>query len=341
MDVLLRLEPWAAALVFAGLMLIGWWAGSRVRARGAPGSAPGAPSSRIDDASLALFGLLLAFSFSGAAARYDARKSVLVEEAVAIGDLWGATSMLEEPHRSELHHELVGYVEGRVRFGTTSLDDPAMAGLIRDARASHGRMAAITRRAIAAGNTPSVHTPLVNTLNATTSAHDRRLFAVRQQSPGSIVDLLVVFGVFTTFTMGRRGDDLEASTSAVVLRRGAYVLLVALVFGITMDLDAPRRGLVRVPQTSMQELLDTLTAPDESRRAAPHGPLGSTMVPGGSGSAHPLQFGPPGSSSAQKPPMQASVSSQHSAALSHASPSWAQPPLPSLHTLVPSGCCVQ
>ncbi|MEY4578307.1 MAG: hypothetical protein RL701_3010 [Pseudomonadota bacterium] len=78
------------ALCLGLLMLAGWWAG----ARSGGGNAADSELSRFEDGALALFGLLLAFCFSGAAARYDTRKQLVLAEATAIGDFAGTAKRL-------------------------------------------------------------------------------------------------------------------------------------------------------------------------------------------------------------------------------------------------------
>lgn len=54
----------------------------------------------IQTAIFALLGLLLAFSFSMAASRYENRKQDVVQEANAIGTAYLRTDLLPEPQRS-------------------------------------------------------------------------------------------------------------------------------------------------------------------------------------------------------------------------------------------------
>lgn len=110
MDVFVKLDSWLSAAIFSGLMVAAWVAGDRVRRRGDPptGEVPPPPrSTRVEDATLALFGLLLAFCFAGASTRYEARKQVLVDDAMAIAGLATVADLLEEPERGALRQELL------------------------------------------------------------------------------------------------------------------------------------------------------------------------------------------------------------------------------------------
>jgi hypothetical protein len=263
MDLFLRLDSWLSAAIFSALMIVAWWLGDRRRLMGNPaihGGATQKPSTRIEDASLALFGLLLAFCFAGAVSRYEARKQVLLDDAMAIAGLATVNSLLEEPDRSAIDREIRAYVDQRLVFGITPLDAPQMEGLLRDARAAQGRMTSLVSAAITRKNTPSVHPSLVDALNGVMEAADRRLYRVRAHVPGSIVLMLVLFGVFAAYTMGRLQDAPRGEAGGPA-RLMAYAVLVGLVFFVTIDLEQPRRGLLRVSQAPMEDLRSSLAAP--------------------------------------------------------------------------------
>jgi hypothetical protein len=248
MHFLAHQEPITWAFVLALLMALAWKLGARLgRCKSTE-----TELTRFDDGALALFGLLLAFCFSGAATRYEARKSLVLDEATAIGDFAGTVSLLAEPQRALLLRELHVYVAQRIAFGSIRLHDPALPGLLRDSRATQARIAALVAQAVHAGNTQSVHEPLVDTLNALTTAYQNRLQGLRDHMPDAILVMLVVFAVFSSFTMGRAPSGKTAGSAL------AYAALVALVFGVILDLETPRRGYLRVSQQPMHDLADNL-----------------------------------------------------------------------------------
>lgn len=254
LDYFVNLDAWLSALIFAGLMVVGWAVGVKMRMFGGVSESG---STRIEDGALALFGLLLAFCFSGAAGRYEARKELLRDDVIAISDFADTSSLLAEPEREQLSREIQHYIQQRIRFGGIRLDAPEMPGLIKDGQDSQARMRAIIRGIIAQNKTPTLHTPLVNTFNDLTSAHDKRLYGVRDHVNENIVLMLVMLGVFTTLTMGRLQDPNGRHN---LLRISAYIGLVAMVFYVTVDLEQPRRGLIVVSQEPMRELSASLRA---------------------------------------------------------------------------------
>src|SRR4029453_13263416 len=107
-----RLDAWVIALTFAGAMTafftLGSWGGRR-----SPGPA-GGHGGKFTDASRALLGLLLAFTFSMALNRYDDRRAATVAESNAIGDLYTCATLLPEPSGSKFQTLLADYATHRL-----------------------------------------------------------------------------------------------------------------------------------------------------------------------------------------------------------------------------------
>ena len=257
MDLFLQLDSWLSGLVFFFLMFLGWGLGLTVLRFIDHGHRE--DSSRIEDAALALFGLLLAFCFSGAASRYETRKSLLLTEAIAIGDFATTASMFEPNISDPLRQELVFYVQQRLKTSDMRTDDPAMPQESALTLHSQERLRLLVQQAIREKDTPTLHTPLMNGYNGLTQAHDNRYYGNRNQVPGSIVMVLVIFGVFTTFNMGRAGGCPAGKRFATWLRIMIYAAMVAMVFTVTIDLEQPRRGFIHASKAPLQTLLNSLS----------------------------------------------------------------------------------
>ena len=85
MDYALFASLFTLSLLFGMLLCleVGRRIGLRRRAKAAGGAVAG--SGAMEGAVFALLGLLVAFSFSGAATRFDARRQLIVEETNAVG----------------------------------------------------------------------------------------------------------------------------------------------------------------------------------------------------------------------------------------------------------------
>lgn len=256
-----ELSAWVTALGAALLMLLAWHLG--VRSGGAARTKRGdrviLPAGRAEDATLALLGLLLAFSFSTAATKFERRKALVLEEATAIGDFSGAASVVAEPERASLRRAVHDYAVLRRDSPTGSTDPVAMERLLAASYAAQAGLAAQVEAATRNPHTPvGLNGTLVGTLNAATTAYQNRLQAWRDHAPTTIIAMLIVFAGVAAFVLGRgQGVKGEVEAFSPVL----YVVLTALVLWVILDLEQPQRGSIIVPQTPLEELVRSLPAP--------------------------------------------------------------------------------
>ncbi len=92
-----QVDARATAFALAVAMAAGWWTGRRLRA-----DAGEARSTKFQDASLALLGLLLGFTFSMSLGKHQQRHLMVVADGNAIGDFYVTAGLLDEPVRSKL-----------------------------------------------------------------------------------------------------------------------------------------------------------------------------------------------------------------------------------------------
>ena len=247
-----RPEAWMTALIFAMAMLtswsIGWWWGRRSRPE--PGEDPG---TKFTDASMALLGLLLAFTFSMALGRHDQRREAAVAESNAIGDFYTCATLLKEPSRSRLQTVLRDYAKLKLDMARESAPAADQEQAIQRCQEMHARMTDIVAEVLGQGTAIAV--PLTNTLNNVTSSHAARLAANQERLPWVIVALLLLGSVVPAFLMGlQQGASHKAHLSGTL----SFIVLVTLVIFVTLDLNQPARGFIRVNQDSLERLIQSM-----------------------------------------------------------------------------------
>jgi hypothetical protein len=101
------------ALYLAVAMLVswaaGWLIGKRLRCIGVKEE-----KFAFDDASLALLGLLLAFTFGLSLSKHEQRRTMVIADSNAIGDFYRCASLLKEPVRTNLRDVIRDYAELRL-----------------------------------------------------------------------------------------------------------------------------------------------------------------------------------------------------------------------------------
>ena len=196
-----RVDDWVIALVFAGAMLafwgLGWWWGRRF-----PPDSEADPGGKFTDASMALLGLLLAFTFSMTLGRHDHRRLQLVAESNSIGDFYTCASLLREPHRSALQSVIRDYATNELDTVSQFRVEPEQQKAAQRSRDMHGLMTDIVSKAIADGTPIAIC--LTNTLNNVTSAHASRLAAYEEVLPWSIELLLLMGAIVPTLLIGKQ-----------------------------------------------------------------------------------------------------------------------------------------
>jgi hypothetical protein len=237
-------------LVLAALMLLGWGVGWRAGRRRAtdPSAAARGP---LDDASLAILGLLLGFTFSMSLSKHDARRQMVVTDANAIGDFATCAALVKGPVGEKLMAKVREYVEYRLALSDRPpRGEREVEATLDRVQRMQDEMQGLVREAVD-GGTP-VTVPLVNTLNEVTSAHTSRVASLRDRLPPSVMTLLLVSAVVSIVLVGR---EQGAGGLRPVVSTVAFVALVSLVVWVIVDLNQPSRGLIRVSQEPMKRLL--------------------------------------------------------------------------------------
>ncbi len=153
------------ALTVAAAMLaakeIGKWMGARLPREG------GAKPSKFLDASMALFGLLLAFTFGMSIAKHDQRRLAVVADSNAIGDFYTCAALLKEPTRMKLQSIIRQYSELRLEFARAEPGGSGLESALAKFDRMHNQMTELVEQALRDGTPIAVS--LTNTLNAVTS----------------------------------------------------------------------------------------------------------------------------------------------------------------------------
>jgi hypothetical protein len=249
---------WHGVAAVTALLLLageaGFRLGSRVRARSR--QEPGEQVATVQAALLGLLGLLLGFTFAMSVSRYDTRKELVLEEANAIGTAHLRADFLSEPQRSEIRSLLADYVAARLEFYAAGAERERFQHALRRAA---GLQSQLSQRAVAAArdHPDPLSSLFVQSLNEVIDLDARRVGALENHVPLTVWLLVVVVAATALWATGY-------ATGLGGRRRALPLLvtpaLVAMLIAILVDLDRPRRGLIRVSQDAMTRLQSDLGA---------------------------------------------------------------------------------
>ena len=211
------------------------------------------PVGAMVGSTLGLLAFLLAFTFNMAATRLDTRRSLVQQEANAIGTTYLRAETLPE-RGAEIRALLREYTDLRVDVART-LDltsarrrsEEIQAVLWADA----ARMAQAQPESIAVGL-------FIQTLNDTIDIHSMRLTAVNARVPAGIWMTLVVLSIIAFAGMGYHAGLSRTRRSPAAV---AFTVGFAVVLAVTVDLDRPFEGMLRTSQQPMIDARQSMQVP--------------------------------------------------------------------------------
>jgi len=232
------LDAWIAALLYSSSILVAWGVGWRWGKRDRTGQ-DDEVEGKFTDASLALLGLLLAFTFSMSIDRHDVRRHAVIDDSSAIGDFYTCASLLNEPVRSRLQSVVHQYALHKLEVARQPTLD-SLNSTINQNLELQAKMTSLVAEAVNNG-TPFANT-LVAALNNLTSRDAAHLAAFRTRLPGIVVALLLLGAVLPAFLMGlQQGRSNRGHHFSGV---ACFLILVVLVIYVIFDLNKPAEGLI-------------------------------------------------------------------------------------------------
>jgi hypothetical protein len=240
--------------VLAGSVAVGVLAGRAVRDR--PGTRH-EPAGVVQGALLGLVGLLLAFGLSMAVGRYEARRSLVVQEANDIGTTYLRAQLLAEPERSMSMELLEDYTDSAIAVADAVPDTERYRSAVAMVEGFQGELWELAGDAVEAdplGTAPRLY---IETLNDTFDTHTARVASLGNRVPTPVMVLLVVgsalaIGALAFYlTLLGRGLATSLITAGVVL----------IILFVSFDLDRPRRGFIEVPDTPLVNLRESFDEP--------------------------------------------------------------------------------
>ena len=231
--------------LFSGMLAlleIGRRIGLRRMAQDSEGARAGVGA--VEGAVFGLLGLLIAFTFSGAASRFDTRRQLIVEETNDIGTAYLRLDLLPVDQQPALREKFRQYVDTRLA-AYAKLPDIAAA---KEELAKGNRLQGeIWRQAVSASRTqgasPAAPMLLLPALNAMIDITTTRTMAAQMHPPAIIIAML--FGLALAGAL-LAGYAMAAAKSRSWLHMIAFALVTAFVIYVILDMEYPRVGLIRV-----------------------------------------------------------------------------------------------
>jgi hypothetical protein len=216
----------------------------RKRRKGDPEGAT-AGLGTVDGAVFGLIGLLMAFTFSAAASRFDARRHLVVEEANAIGTAYLRLDLLPAAAQPKLREDFRRYVDSRLAIYRALPDIEAAKALLVQSTAIQGE---IWTQAVAACKAADVNGNAVTSLvlaalNEMIDITTTRTVAGQTHLPPVIFAMLCLMVLAGSLLAG---FGMASSRSRSWVHVIGFTTLMTIAVYVIFDLEYPRLGLIRL-----------------------------------------------------------------------------------------------
>ena len=197
----------------------------------------------IEASVFTLLGLLIAFTFTGAAGRFDHRRNLIAQEVNAIGTAWLRLDLVEPTARAALQEDFRTYLDQRLdAYGVAARDREQAFAKLAQANATQQR---IWNGAIAAAQAEPGKPLAIGLLPALNQMFDiasLRTMTLQMHPPAIIfimLGLLALLGALMAgygMSHGRR-SWIHIAVFALVMAGSVYIII---------DMEFPRLGIIRV-----------------------------------------------------------------------------------------------
>jgi len=197
----------------------------------------------IDGAIYGLMGLLIAFTFSGAASRYDTRRELITREGNAITTAYLRIDLVPAAYQPQLRIDMKDYADARVEAYRNFKTDPSTAeGDFQNAVALQ-RVIWAEAVAATANVDPASRQLVLSSVNELIDVTATRALALITHPPSIIYDMLVALVLVSTL-LG--GYEMGAKSTRSWLHVIVYIIVMTSVLYVIINLEYPRWGFIRL-----------------------------------------------------------------------------------------------
>ena len=236
----------SACGLFAGMLVL-MEAGRRLRRRDRRkhGDAAASGLGATEGAVFGLMGLLLAFTFSGAASRFDTRRHLVIDEANAIATAYLRLDLLPAQPQQELRHDLRSYVDARLAVYRAMPDEGRVRAALAQQTELQQRIWGRSVAALQGAPLPTVAAQLLPALGEMFDISTKRLANAKIHPPGIVYVLL---GIVSLLCAVLAGYAMGANQTRTWLHEVGLAAILSVTLYVIVDLEYPRLGFFRVSE---------------------------------------------------------------------------------------------
>jgi hypothetical protein len=239
------------AFAFAGVLFCGMLVfqdvGRRIGAKRLASDPGGAHAGAgvVEASVFGLLGLLLAFTFSGAASRFDERRHLITQEVNAIGSAWLRIDLLPPSTQPAMRDGFRRYLDARLAAYQSGRSLPTEGPKVAAAQEIQGELWANAAAICRTDSGERARLLLLPAMNAMFDTAEERILATRMHPPPVIYAMLSFLALVGSLLAGY---EMAAGKTRNWILIVGFAATIAIAFYVILDLEYPRFGLIRVDQ---------------------------------------------------------------------------------------------
>ena len=192
----------------------------------------------------ALFGLLIAFTFTSAASRYETRRNLIVQHTNAIGTAWLRLDLLPAEVQQPLRQDFRLYVDGIIKiYGRMEETFEAVAQTMTHLLKVQDEIWKLAETVVSKDSRPQVATLVLPALNEMIDLGASRYAAARFHVSLVVIGFLIFLSMLASLLVGY---GMASAQHRNWLHMILFALLISLTLYIIIDFEYPRYGIIRL-----------------------------------------------------------------------------------------------
>jgi hypothetical protein len=200
-------------------------------------------TTTIDAAVFGLLGLLIAFTFSGAGSRFDQRRTMIVDEANAIGTAWLRLDLLPQASQPALREKFRQYTETRLDIFRKIPEFTAVNKEMAKANSLQNDIWVLATAACRDSGSSTTPLLLLPAINEMFDVGAIRTYGVRMHPPFFVY---LVLGLLLLSSSMLAGYGMATGKVRDWVHALIFVLIMGLAVYLIVDFEYPRVGLIRL-----------------------------------------------------------------------------------------------
>jgi hypothetical protein len=231
----------ALLLAMLAAFVVGRRYGMRFRLRDPKASEVGIQT--VDAAVYALLGLLLAFTFTGAADRFDERRKLIIDEANMIGTAYRRIDLLPAASQPSLRADFRRYLDSRLAVYQALPDIDEARRRVRESHEVEDTLWKDAMAALKQANDAPTTILFVGALNPMIDIAATRIGMTEIHPPPVVFLMLAAFAIASTYLLGFEMAKEKGFSRVHVF---GVVALTALTISVIGNYEYPRLGWIRI-----------------------------------------------------------------------------------------------